>query len=120
MNIITIASGSPESQRCDPPTFFYILDRMELTVLEEAVAGPGRRGPKLKELHASIRLYLWYLYCQSVDLGNPLTPNGLRRELEDPESKLDKLCGFEEGKKPTDRKTILSPNPPKGWELEVC
>ena len=106
MNNINITAGSPKPQRCDPPTFFYILDRIELTTLEEAVAGPGRRGPKLKELRPTVRLHQWYRYCHAVDTDNPPDLKGLRRELEDPGSDLFELCGFDEGKKLPHWKTI--------------
>ena len=70
MNNLNIPAPSPRLQDWDPGTFFYILDRIDRTPLENAVAGPvagpRRRGPKLKELNAVIGLYLWYRTCQEV------------------------------------------------------
>ena len=103
MNDLNIPAPSPRLQDWDPGTFFYILDRIDRTPLENAVAGPvagpRRRGPKLKELDAVIGLYLWYRTCQEVRTNDPPTPTSLRRELEDPKSDLAKLCGFDEGTK---------------------
>ena len=112
MNHPTISSAPSGLQECDPTTFFYILDRIDQTPLEDAivgpVAGPGRRGPKLRELEASIRLYLWYRTCQEVRTYDPPTPTGLHRELEDPKSDLAKLCGFVEGEGLLNRSTVLN------------
>ena len=106
MNISNIAAASLGLQDCDSDTFFHILGRIDRTPLKDAVAGPGRRGPVLKELEAVIPLYLWYLRCQEVRSKNAPNPTTLRRELEDPKSDLAKLCRFDEGKGLPDRKTI--------------
>ena len=112
MNNSILPAASPRLQDPDPDTFFYILDRIDQTPLEDAivgpVAGPGRRGPKLKELHASIRLYMWYRWRVPFDTNGPPTPTGLHRELKDPKSDLAKLCGFVEGKELLDRSTVLN------------
>ena len=51
-------------------------------------------------------MYLWYRRCQEVRSDNPPNPTSLHSELEDPESDLFKLCGFDEGKIPPTRRTI--------------
>ena len=103
MNAFNIPAASPWLQGCDPGTFFYILDNIDQTPLRDAILGPavrtGRRGPKLKEVEGAIRLYFWYRWCQEVRTKNPPTPTSLRRELDDPQSDLAKLCRFDEGKK---------------------
>ena len=106
MNASNIPVALPNLQGCDPGTFFFVLDRIDQTALKDAIAGPGRRGPKLKELGPSIRLYLWYRWRGLVDSDDSPTPTGLRRELEDPESELAMLCGFDKSKKLPDRKTF--------------
>ena len=95
-------------QDCDPGTFFYILDKIDLTPLTDAVAGPKRRGPKVKELNAVILLYLWHRWRGLVDPDNPPNPTSLRRELDDPESGLAKLCRFDEGKELLVGRTIAN------------
>ena len=62
MNTHTIPAGLQKPQRCDPKTFFYILEKIDLTTLKDAIAGPQRRGRKLKKLDVNIRLYLWHLW----------------------------------------------------------
>ena len=106
MNAITITAGLPKPQRCNPPKFFYVLDRIELTTLLEAVAGPKRRGAHLKELQASLRLHLWYLWLRLSDIDNPPSVASLHRELHDPGSALGQLCKFEEGKIPPCQRTL--------------
>ena len=113
MNTSNIAAASLGLQDCDPDTFFYVLDRIDLPPLENAIAGPAagpkRRGPHLKESKAVIPLYLWCRWCQEVRSKNAPNPTTLRRELEDPKSDLAKLCRFDEGKGLPDRKTISKP-----------
>ena len=106
MNLINIIPDSPKPQPCDATTFFDILGRIDLTSLKNAIIGPERRGPKLKEPDAVIRLYLWYRCCLAVGTGGLPTVAGLRRELKDPESELANLCRFDGCKKPPDRTTI--------------
>ena len=106
MNLINTIPDSPKPQPCDATTFFDILGRIDLTSLKNAIIGPERRGPKLKEPDAVIRLYLWYRCCRAVGTGGLPTVAGLRRELKDPESELANLCRFDGCKKPPDRTTI--------------
>ena len=106
MNLIYTIPDSPKPQPCDATTFFDILGRIDLTSLKNAIIGPERRGPKLKEPDAVIRLYLWYRCCLAVGTGGLPTVAGLRRELKDPESELANLCRFDGCKKPPDRTTI--------------
>ena len=109
----TISSAPSGLQECDPTTFFYILDRIDQTPLEDAivgpVAGPGRRGPKLRELERKHPVVPLVPHVrQEVRTYDPPTPTGLHRELEDPKSDLAKLCGFVEGKGLLNRSTVLN------------
>lgn len=108
MNIYNITAGLLKPQRCARSKFFYILTTSSgLSLLNDAAAGPKKRcGRYLRELRANICLLLWCYWCRLADTDNLPTVTSLHRELEDPESDLFQLCGFEEGKKPPTRKTI--------------
>ena len=106
MKAINSNKHPSEPQYCGATAFFDILNRIDLTALKNAITGPGRRGPKLKEPDALIRLYLWYRRCPALATGDPPTVASLRRELEDSKSQLASLCRFDEDKELPDRKTF--------------
>ncbi|MDE0344035.1 MAG: transposase [Deltaproteobacteria bacterium] len=108
MNVINATPALPELQYCDPKTFFAILDRIDLTALKNAVIGPERRGPKLKDPDAIVRLFLWHLWCLGDGADDQTTVAGLRRELEDTESALINLCRFDKTKALPTRRTIAN------------
>ena len=108
--MIKTITAPPVLQRCSPEAFFPILDQIDLTALKEAVTGFERRGPKLKEPDAIIRLYLWGVWCQITRPNNAPTVAGLHHELEDPESALASWCKFRKGERLPDRTTLSNHN----------
>ena len=109
MDISNITAALLELQDYDADTFFYTLYQcIDLTPLTNAAAGPGSRGPNLKDIDLSAGLFLWYCWLWVVRSDNPPNPTTLRRELEDPESNLAKLNRVDEGRKLSVRRTLAN------------
>ena len=101
MTAINAIPNPPNPQPCDSDTFFEILQKLDLSRLIDAVEGPPRKGPKLRAVGPTARLYL---ACHYGVIEGPSHVKGLHEQLTHPENGLGALCGFAD--RVPDRTTI--------------
>ena len=101
MTTVKAIPNPPNPQPCDSETFFEILEKLDLSRLIDAVEGPPRKGPKLRAIGPTAKLYVARHYGV---IEGPSHVKGLHEQLTHPENGLGALCGFAD--RVPDRTTI--------------